>query len=116
VATLASNGCTGFIEGVALGMTNGAMVAAKKRGMLHAPYKATTVGGSIFNGMTAGSEPLQLHAGETLDSRVEGTMADVYDEIKNTAKEFNTRGDLNAGANIAAFLRVADVMLAHGSV
>ena len=78
--------------------------------------QATTVGGSIFNGMNAGSEPLQLVAGETLDSRVEGTMADVYDEIKNTAKEFNTRGDLNAGANIAAFLKVADVMLAHGSV
>jgi glutamate dehydrogenase (NADP+) len=47
---------------------------------------------------------------------VEGAISDVYEEIKSTAKEFNTRGDLNAGANIAAFLRVADVMLAHGSV
>ena len=35
---------------------------------------------------------------------------------RSAAKEFNTRGDLNAGANIAAFLRVADVMLAQGSV
>jgi glutamate dehydrogenase (NADP+) len=61
-------------------------------------------------------EPIQLHAGETLDSRVEGAVNDVYEEIKSTAKEFNTRGDLNAGANIAAFLRVADVMLSQGSV
>ena len=32
-------------------------------------------------------------------------MSEVYEEIRSTAKEFNTRGDLNAGANIAAFLR-----------
>jgi hypothetical protein len=40
----------GVVEGVALGMSNAAMVAAKKRGMLHAPYRATTVGGAIVNG------------------------------------------------------------------
>jgi len=39
VAKLASGGCSGVVEGVALGMTNAAMVAAKKRGMLHAPYR-----------------------------------------------------------------------------
>ena len=32
------------------------------------------------------SEPLQLHAGETLDSRVEGAMAAVYEECKSTAR------------------------------
>ena len=32
------------------------------------------------------SEPLQLHAGETMDSRVEGAMAAVYEEVKSTAK------------------------------
>jgi hypothetical protein len=36
--------------------------------------------------------------------------------VKATAKEFNARGDLINGTNIAAFLRVANVMLAHGSV
>jgi glutamate dehydrogenase (NADP+) len=77
-------------------------------------YKATTVGGSIFNGLTLEREPLL--SGETLDSRVEEAMAKVYEECKSTAKEFNIRGDLNAGANIASFLKVADVMLAHGSV
>lgn len=43
-------------------------------------------------------------------------MSSVYDEVKRTAKEFNTRGDLHAGANIAAFLHVADAMMVHGSV
>jgi len=51
-----------------------------------------------------------------MDKKIELAVSDAYEEIKATAKEFNTRGDLNAGTNIAAFLRVADVMLAHGSV
>ena len=51
-----------------------------------------------------------------MDQRIAEHMSNVYDEIKVTAKEFNTRGDLHAGSNIAAFLRVADVMLVHGSV
>ena len=41
---------------------------------------------------------------------------EVFEESKATAKEFNTRGDLFAGANIVAFLKVANVMFAHGSV
>ena len=36
------------------------------------------------------SEPLQLHAGETMDSRVEGAMAAVYEEVKSTAKYVTT--------------------------
>ena len=57
-----------------------------------------------------------LKPDESMDSRVSGVIRGVYDEVKSTAKEFNTRGDLSAATNIAAFLRVADVMLAHGSV
>lgn len=62
------------------------------------------------------SNPIQFTAGETLDSRVEAAMNEIYHEVKATAKEFNARGDLIAGTNIAAFLRVANVMLVHGSV
>eukprot|EP00596_Hydrurales_sp_CCMP1899_P002281 CAMPEP_0119051166 /NCGR_PEP_ID=MMETSP1177-20130426/72871_1 /TAXON_ID=2985 /ORGANISM="Ochromonas sp, Strain CCMP1899" /LENGTH=505 /DNA_ID=CAMNT_0007030283 /DNA_START=119 /DNA_END=1636 /DNA_ORIENTATION=- len=116
VKALSNNGCMGIIEGGSQGMRVSACAAAKKRGMMHAPYKATTVGGSIFNGLTLEREPIQTNIGETMDSRVEEAMGKVYEECKSTAKEFNIRGDLNAGANIASFLKVADVMLAHGSV
>jgi glutamate dehydrogenase (NADP+) len=53
---------------------------------------------------------------ETIDSRVEAATENVFEEVKRTAKEFNTRGDLHVGANIAAFLKVADAMFLHGSV
>jgi glutamate dehydrogenase (NADP+) len=61
-------------------------------------------------------QPIQFHAGETLDARVDAAMAELYHEIKATAKQFNARGDLLVGTNIAAFLRVANVMMVHGSV
>ena len=115
VQTLADNGCKAIIEGVHQAMSNGAIVSAKKRGLFHGPYRATTVGASLVNGMSIALDPLKTQQGETLDSRVKAGIDRVYDEIKSTANEFNTRGDLHAGANIAAFLRVANVMLAHGS-
>jgi glutamate dehydrogenase (NADP+) len=40
----------------------------------------------------------------------------IYAEVKDTAAEFNARGDLYAGANIAGFLRVAHNMMLHGAV
>ena len=114
IAALSSNGCIGIIEGVRQSMTNVAAKEARKKGMLHGPYRATTIGASLFNGITIANNPLQN--GESIDDRVAKSVAAVYQEIKSTAKEFNTRGDLCAGANISAFLKVADVMLVHGSV
>lgn len=51
-----------------------------------------------------------------MDQRIAQQMSFLFDEVKRTAIEYNTRGDLHAGSNIAAFNRVADVMLVHGSV
>jgi len=116
VALLAANGCQGIIEGAQRAMTTKAIVAAKKKGFMHGPYRATTIGSCLVNGMTIADNPIQYHAGETLDSRVEREIGLVYEEIQSTAKEFNTRGDLYAGTNIAAFLKVANAMFSHGSV
>jgi len=115
ITSLASKGCKGIIEGGGLGaLTNEGLIAAKKKSMLLAPARATSVGSVIFNGMEMEADPLK--PGETIDSRVEAAVDVVFEEIKRTAKEFNTRGDLHVGANIAAFLKVADAMFLHGSV
>ena len=50
------------------------------------------------------------------DEQLKQEVGRVYREVKNTASEFNARGDLFAGANIAGFLRVANAMLLHGAV
>jgi glutamate dehydrogenase (NADP+) len=67
--------------------------------------------------MTMTGPALMHHLGENAsDESFKAEIARVYKEVKNTASEFNVRGDLYAGANIAGFLRVANVMTAHGSV
>ena len=62
------------------------------------------------------SDPSHLENPKVFNDKISQQMSILYDEVKRTAKEFNTRGDLHAGTNIASFLRVADVMLMHGSV
>lgn len=114
VDKLVAGGCKAIIEGVHHGITNPGLAAAKKKGLLHIPYRASLMGASLINGYTMAKEPLL--PGQTMDNRVEVAMGGLYEELKATAKEFNTRGDLSAAANIAAFLKVADVMLAHGHV
>ena len=43
-------------------------------------------------------------------------MNAVYDQCTNAAEEFGMKGNLVAGANIAAFLKVAKSMMAQGVV
>lgn len=114
VSQLSENDCMGVIEGVQRGLSSDGFKLLRKKGMMHAPYRATTIGASLVNGFTLTHSPLQQ--GETLDTRVEAVVSETYEQIARTAKEFNTRGDLNAGTNITAFLQVANSMLQQGSV
>jgi len=111
---LADHGCSAVIEGSNMPSSPAAILAYKKRGLLFAPYKATLAVSAVATGGVLGEVPMKTV--EELDASLDAMAACVYDKIKATAKEFNTRGDLNAGAQIAAFVKVADVMMAHGAV
>lgn len=52
ISDLSANGCQGIIEGTQQAMTPAALVAAKKKGFLLGPYRATTAGASLVNGLT----------------------------------------------------------------
>lgn len=52
ISLLAQNGCRGVFEGTHQAMSLEAVTTAKKRNMLHGPYRATTAGASLVNGMT----------------------------------------------------------------
>ncbi len=51
-----------------------------------------------------------------VDAAVADHMQSVHAHVSKTALEYNKRGDLAAGADIAAFLRIAGVMVDHGAV
>jgi glutamate dehydrogenase (NADP+) len=103
---LADNGCLGVIEGGSSTVTAGARKILKKRGMMYGPHNLTLTGSAIVHSIGTGAT----------DAKLAENVARIYQDVKNTASEFNARGDLFAGANIAGFLRVANVMMTHGAV
>lgn len=106
VNMLADNGCKMVIEGGNAVVTTSARKVLKKRGITYGPHTMTMTGPALMHNLSENPS----------DERFKAEVARVYNEVKNTASEFNARGNLYAGANIAGFLRVANVMTAHGSV
>ncbi|KAL7563308.1 hypothetical protein ACA910_016667 [Epithemia clementina (nom. ined.)] len=106
VEKLANNGCIGVIEGGQKTITADARKTLKKRGMMYGPHNVTMTGPAISH-----------HVGASMTNEIlEQHIARIYQEVKNTASEFNVRGDLYTGGNIQGFLRVANEMMGHGAV
>jgi len=106
VNMLADNGCKMIVEGGNAIVTSSARKVMKKRGITYGPHTMTMTGPALMHKLGENAS----------DELFKAEVSRVYKEVKNTASEFNVRGDLYAGANIAGFLRVANVMTAHGSV
>ncbi|CBN74525.1 Glutamate dehydrogenase 1 (NADP-dependent) [Ectocarpus siliculosus] len=111
---LADTGCSAVIEGASAPCTKAAKAVFRKRGLLFAPHVATLAGSGIVSGLALATNP--VGAKENIHDRVEEKMKDIFADVKATATEFNARGDYGAGATISGFMKVADVMLAHGAV
>jgi len=103
---LADNGCTAIIEGGYATVSQDAAKIIKKRGLMYGPASLTLTGTTIANAL--GTNPT--------DEVLAKEISRIYSDVKYTAQEFNTRGDLRAGATICGFLRVANVMMSHGAV
>jgi len=103
---LADAGCKFVVDAAHAPVTPAASRALKKLGILHAPYKATLAAGAYVGAHDV------LDVPKTIDD----LTAKVYSDVAKTAVEYNQRGDLNAGTNIASFLQLANVMDAHGAI
>ena len=89
--------------------TPAGQAAAKKMAYCWLLKAATAAEGLLDRSQSAKLMPLD-------ELELEEKMKALYENIARTATEFNSRGDLVAGTDIASFLRVADAMLAHGAV
>lgn len=107
---LSDNGCEGVIEGGNSAVTEDGRKELKKQGIVHGPSTISLTGQALVSGL----ERMQYNT--ITDEQLKEEMDRVYHEVKNTATEFNTRGDLYAGSVIMGFLRVANVMATQGAV
>ncbi len=87
----------------------------KRNGLLYSPGKASNAGGVATSGleMSQNSERLSWSF-EEVDRKLQGIMESIYAACSDAAKKYGMEGDIQAGANIAGFLKVADAMLAQG--
>ena len=113
--TLIANGCIGVFEGANMPCTPEAIAAIKGAGLLYSPGKASNAGGVATSGleMSQNAEHLSWTFDE-VDSKLKGIMETIYADCAAAAEKFGMKGDIQAGANIAGFLKVADAMLAQG--
>lgn len=86
-------------------------------GVTLAPAKAANAGG-------VATSALEMQQNASRDSwsfeqtewRLRQIMRDIHDACRQAAEEYGNPEDYLAGANIAAFERVAEAILAHGVI
>ena len=112
---LIANGCIGVFEGANMPSTPGAIAAYQEAGILFAPAKASNAGGVATSGleMSQNSERLSWTF-EEVDAKLKGIMEGIYAACAAAAEKYGMKGNIQAGANIAGFLKVADAMLWQG--
>ena len=115
--TLVANGCKVVGEGANMPSTLEAISYFLDQKILFAPAKAANAGGVSVSAleMSQNSERLSWTF-EEVDERLKVIMANIYKNAKANAVKYGDPDNLVMGANIAAFVKVADAMMAQGLV
>jgi glutamate dehydrogenase (NADP+) len=114
---LVHGGCIAVGEGANMPTTPSAIRVLQQAGVAFAPGKAANAGG-----VAASALEMQQNASrdswsfEYSEERLRCIMAGIHARCLETAEEYGMPGNYAAGANIAAYARVAEAMLALGLV
>ena len=112
---LAKNGCICVAEGANMPSDPEAIAVYHANKIVFGPAKAANAGGVAVSGleMSQNSERLRWTR-EEVDEKLKGIMKGIYEACDKYAKEYNTH--LQAGANMAGFIKVADSMIDQGCI
>ncbi|MCI8810736.1 MAG: NADP-specific glutamate dehydrogenase [Oscillibacter sp.] len=115
--TIVKNGAIAVAEGANMPCRPEAIHEFQSAGLLFAPAKAANAGGVATSGLEMSQNSVRYTwSFDEVDSKLQTIMVNIFHNIYDASKEFNVPGDLVAGANIAGFKKVADVMLAQGVI
>jgi glutamate dehydrogenase (NADP+) len=112
---LVKNGCIAVAEGANMPSTPEAVNVFLNAKIAYGPGKAANAGGAATSGLEMSQNSQRLAwTFDEVDEKLHRIMVNIHETAKNAAAECNTPGNLVNGANIAGFLKVAKVMIAHG--
>jgi glutamate dehydrogenase (NADP+) len=118
---LVAGGVKYVFEGANMPSTAEAIEVYLKAGVIYGPAKAANAGGVAVSGLEMAQNSQRFPwSKEEVDAKLQGIMKSIYDESIKAAAEYgfdkSDPGALQAGANIAGFVKVAEAMLSQGCV
>jgi glutamate dehydrogenase (NADP+) len=114
---LLANGCTAVVEGANMPTTPAAVRLFRDAGALFAPSKAANAGGVAVSGLEQSQNALRISwSRDEVDSRLRAIMSGIHDQCAEWGSRSDGSIDYVKGANLAAFQRVGQAMLAYGIV
>ncbi|SDD38717.1 NADP-specific glutamate dehydrogenase [Auraticoccus monumenti] len=114
---LVRSGVVAVAEGANMPCTPDAVRVLTEAGVLFGPGKAANAGGVATSALE-----MQQNASrdswsfEHAEARLTEIMVDVHERCAETAEEYGEPGNYVLGANVAGFRRVADAMIALGTI
>tara|TARA_B100001250_G_scaffold260637_1_gene224466 strand:+ start:385 stop:1725 length:1341 start_codon:yes stop_codon:yes gene_type:complete len=114
---LVKNGCIAISEGANMPTSPAAYSILNEAGVLFGPAKAANAGGVAVSALEMSQNAaFDEWTSEKVDSKLDLIMTGIHKQCSDAAEEYNQKGDLVVGANIAGFVKVADAMMSQGIV
>ncbi|MFE7135044.1 NADP-specific glutamate dehydrogenase [Streptomyces sp. NPDC057638] len=114
---LVRNGVTAVSEGANMPTTPEALRVLREAGVAFGPAKAANAGGVATSALEMRQNAARdSWTADRVEDELAGVMRSIHDTAYETAERYGRPGDYATGANIAAFERVADAVLAQGLI
>jgi glutamate dehydrogenase (NADP+) len=114
---LVNNNLILLAEGANMPCTPQAINVLQKAKVLYAPGKAANAGGVAVSGLEMTQNRMGVYWNrEDVDGRLKYIMKNIHDVCLKAAEDYGAPGNYLEGANIFAFLKVAEAMKAQGLV
>ena len=117
VKKLVSNGVMAVGEGANMPTTQEAIDYLIGHGVYVAPAKAANAGGVATSAIEMTQNSIRYYyTFEEVEAKLEKIMINIFNACNENAKKYGCEGNYVAGANLAAFQKLANAMMAQGIV
>jgi len=114
---LVENGVIAIGEGANMPCTKEACEYFLEHGVLVAPAKAANAGGVATSAIEMSQNSMRYYMTfEEVDQKLNNIMINIFKSCQNAANKYNLGNNYVAGANIAAFEKLSQAMVAQGIV
>ncbi|NMC42282.1 MAG: NADP-specific glutamate dehydrogenase [candidate division Zixibacteria bacterium] len=114
-ANLVKNGVRVVSEGATMPTSPEAVRLFLENRILYGPAKAASAGGAAVAGLEMSQNSMRYSwTREEVDNKLHGIMKHIHKACLEASESYGAAGDYVVGADIAAFIKVADAMIAQG--